>query len=59
MIEKGDPYYPTSVAINNFWDENVKIKNKLWNNEDFKRYRIKDWNVDDKIEKLFSDKKLI
>lgn len=59
LIGKNNPYYPTKVAIDNFWDDNIKIKNKLWNNEDFKRYRIKDWNIDNKINQLFSEKKII
>lgn len=53
MIEKTDEIYPTKVEIENFWDDDIKIKNKRFSNEDFKRYQIKDWNVDEKINELF------
>lgn len=59
LLPKDDPYYATKVAIDNFWDKDVKIRDKLWSNEDFKRYKIKDWDVDKKINKLFSSKNLI
>jgi len=38
MIEKTDDIYPKKVEIENFWDDNIKIKNKRFSNEDFKRY---------------------
>lgn len=56
MIEKTDDIYPKKVEIENFWDDNIKIKNKRFSNEDFKRYQIKDWNVDEKINELFDKK---
>ena len=30
MLDKNNPYYPTKVAIENFWDQDLKIKNKMW-----------------------------
>lgn len=56
MIEKTDDIYPTKVVIENFWDDDIKIKNKRFSNEDLKRYQIKDWNVDEKINELFDKK---
>lgn len=42
-------------VLDDFWDEKVKIENLGQSNEDFQRYKIKDWDVDDQIGKLFRD----
>ncbi len=41
------------INIEDFWNSNIKIKKKRFNNEDFNRYRIKNWDVDQKIKKMF------
>jgi len=33
----------------------LKIKNKRYQGEDFKRYKIKDWDIDNQIDKLFEE----
>lgn len=34
-IDKDSAYYPTKVEIENFWDKDIKIKNKLLSNDDY------------------------
>lgn len=41
------------VELDNFWDEDIKIKNVRLSNENINRYKIKDWDVDRKIKDLF------
>lgn len=43
------------LELDNFWDQDIKIKNKRYSKEDFNRYKIKDWDIDRKIEKMFGD----
>lgn len=42
------------VVIDDFWDKNLKIKNKRFGRQDFNRYKIKGFDVDRQLKKLFS-----
>jgi hypothetical protein len=41
------------VEIDKFWDENLKIKKKRFSNEDFDKYKIRGFDIDQKIKQLF------
>ena len=41
------------VEIEKFWDDNLIIKKKRFHNEDFDRYKIKGFDIDQKIKQLF------
>ena len=44
---------PNSIVIDDFWDENLEIKNKRLGNHDFDRYKIKGFDIDRQLKKLF------
>lgn len=48
-----------NVVVENYWDSDIKIKKKRFTDEDFNSYRIRGWDVDKKLAKLFGMKKLI
>ena len=52
-IHTGEIKKEKSVEINDFWDKDVVIKNKRISNEDYNRYKIKDFDIEDWIKKLF------
>lgn len=41
------------IEVDKFWDSNLLIKKKRFNNEDFSRYKIKGFDIDQKIKQLF------
>lgn len=41
------------IEIKDFWNKDIQIKNKKLSNEDYNRYKIKDWDIEDSIKKLF------
>lgn len=44
------------IEIEKFWDDNLVIKKKRFNNEDFDRYKIRGFDIDQKIKELFRPK---
>jgi hypothetical protein len=54
--EMADKKKAEGVVVDDFWNPDIKIKNKRVNDEDYNKYRIKGWDVDRKLNKLFSQK---
>ena len=46
-------HQPQPVEVDKFWDSNLVIKKKRFNNEDFSRYKINGFDIDQKIKQLF------
>jgi hypothetical protein len=46
-------HQPQPIEVDKFWDSNLLIKKKRFNNEDFSRYKINGFDIDQKIQQLF------